>query len=303
VLGTTIRLWLRRSAQGGRRTLALVTVLVVAAGLLAAFLVSGKSAPSGPAGQGTQTGSGGSAVNAATETRNTAARWIAGQVNRAADVACDPAMCAVLQVDGFPAANLVTVRPASSDPLGADLVVATPVLRSQFGARLASVYAPQAIATFGTGAGRIDIRVMLPSGASGSAARLAQKQQAAKRSGAQLLANQQIQVSGQARTALTDGQVDTRLMAILAVLSHRSTIDILDFGDANPGASAAVPLRSADLAAADPTRGSTSHAYRNALLTFLRAQTQAEYRVTSVTVLTTRAGVRVIRIEFAAPSP
>ncbi len=53
---------------------------------------------------------------------------------------------------------------SASDPLGSDLVVATPALRSQFGARLASVYAPVVIASFGSGAARIDIRAVAADG-------------------------------------------------------------------------------------------------------------------------------------------
>lgn len=253
------------------------------------------AAPSSPAGT--------AAVSGAAAVRQAAARWVTSQVNRAAIVACDPAMCALLHSSGFPAANLVPVLPDTTDPLGADLVMATAVVRNQFGHRLYRVYAPLAIARFGTGNRRIDVRQILPAGSSGARAQLAAKLREARQSGRELLANRRIQVSGQARAVLSLGHVDERLMATLAALATQDPIDVLGFGDANPGASAWVPLRSADLAAADPDHGRSSRAYRHALISFLRAQQAALYRATSITVLTTQAGNRVIRIAFAAPSP
>ncbi|HEV8221237.1 MAG TPA: hypothetical protein VGQ05_13285 [Streptosporangiaceae bacterium] len=243
------------------------------------------------------------AVAAAAAVRQSAARWVTRQVNRAAIVACDPAMCSLLHNSGFPAANLVPVLPDTTDPLGADLVMATAVVRNQFGRRLTRVYAPLAIARFGTGNSRIDVRQILPAGPSGARARLAKKLREARQSGRELLANSRIEVSGEARTVLGLGHVDERLMATLAVLATEEPIDVLGFGDANPGAGAWVPLRSADLIAADPDHGRNIRAYRHVLISFLRAQRVALYRATSITVLTTHSGHRVIRIAFAAPSP
>lgn len=243
------------------------------------------------------------AVAAAAAVRQSAARWVTRQVNRAAIVACDPAMCSLLHNSGFPAANLVPVLPDTTDPLGADLVMATAVVRNQFGRRLTRVYAPLAIARFGTGNSRIDVRQILPAGPSGARARLAKKLREARQSGRELLANSRIEVSGEARTVLGLGHVDERLMATLAVLATEEPIDVLGFGDANPGAGAWVPLRSADLIATDPDQGRNIRAYRHVLISFLRAQRVALYRATSITVLTTHSGHRVIRIAFAAPSP
>jgi hypothetical protein len=181
--------------------------------------------------------------------------------------------------------------------------MATAVVRNQFGHRLNRVYAPLAIARFGTGNSRIDVRQVLPAGSSGASAGLAAKLREARQSGRQLLANRQIQTSGQARTILSQGHVDERLLATLAALASQQPIDVLGFGDANPGAGKWVPLRSVDLAAADPTHGMSNRAYRRALTSFLRAQRAALYRATSVTLLTTQSGNRVLRIAFAAPSP
>jgi hypothetical protein len=102
---------------------------------------------------------------------------------------------------------------------------------------------------------------------------------------------------------LSSGHVDERLMATLAALATEEPIDVLGFGDANPGAGAWVPLRSVDLVATDPDHRRNVRDYRHALISFLRAQDAALYRATSITVLTTQSGSRVIRIAFAAPSP
>jgi hypothetical protein len=246
---------------------------------------------------------GAAAVSAAASVRQAAARWVTRQVNRAAIVACDPAMCSLLHNSGFPAANLVPVLPDTTDPLGADLVMATAVVRNQFGSRLTQVYAPLAIARFGIGNLRIDVRQVLAAGSAGARAQLAAKLRQARQSGRQLLANSRIKVSGQARTVLSKGHVDERLMATLAALATEEPIDVLGFGDANPGASAWVPLRSVDLVATDPDHRRNVRAYRHALISFLRAQDAALYRATSITGLTTQSGNRVIRIAFAAPSP
>ena len=306
-----MRLWAHRRGRRWRATVVAALVLVVATAGVAAGTVwitsrhhataspssstSPASAHSPPPGTG--------AVSAAAAVRQAAASWVTKQVNRAAIVACDPAMCSLLHNSGFPAANLVPVLPSTIDPLGADLVMATAVVRNQFGRRLTQVYAPLAIARFGTGNLRIDVRQILPKGSSGARTQLAAKLRAARQSGLELLANSRIGVSGPARTVLSKGHVDERLMATLAALATEEPIKVLGFGDANPGAGAWVPLRSVDLVATDPDQGRNVRAYRHTLISFLRAQDAALYRATSITVLTTQSGNRVIRIAFAAPSP
>jgi len=311
VLASTMRLWAQRRGRRWRATVVAALVLVVAtAGVTAGTVwmtsrhraTASPASSTGPAKTHSAPPAAG-AVSAAAAVRLAAARWVTKQVNRAAIVACDPAMCALLHNSGFPAANLVPVLPDTTDPLGADLVMATAVVRNQFGRRLTRVYAPLAIARFGTGNLRIDVRQVLPAGSSGARAQLAAKLRAARQSGRELLANSRIQVSGQARSVLGNGHVDERLMATLAALANEEPIDVLGFGDANPGASAWVPLRSVDLVAADPDKGRSVRAYRHALISFLRAQDAALYRATSISVLTTESGNRVIRIAFAAPSP
>ena len=87
------------------------------------------------------------------------------QVSRSSVVACDPVMCSALQAQGLPAASLIELSPTADGPLGSAVVVATAAVRSQFGARLTTVYAPTVLAAFGTGTARIEVRVTAPDGA------------------------------------------------------------------------------------------------------------------------------------------
>jgi hypothetical protein len=277
--------------------IAAVLTVAVAAGLA---LVASGHGQHNSAGSQPPADSGAAAVTSAVAVRSQTAEWVAHQVNRNATIACDPVMCAALHARGFPAANLVPILPTKPDPLGAEMVVATAAVRSQFGARLARVYAPQVIASFGSGQARIEIRTIPPEGAAAFRSQLGANERAARKQGSQLLRNKQIVVSAQARSALAKGRIDSRLLATLAALSARHSVRILAFGDANPGAGPAIPLRSADLATADGTAGLSPAAYRRWLVSFLRAQ-RAEYRASSITVRQAPGGT-IVRVEFAAPS-
>jgi hypothetical protein len=311
VIAATIRLWFERHHRARRRKgdlLALAAVLafgimaVVATEVMVQRGTPSVAAPSrkvpahsdaahsGPA----QPASGAAAeasLQAAAATRRQAAAWIAGQVAADAIVACDPAMCAALESSGLPASRLLMLGPSSADPLGSDVVVATPAVRNEFGARLASVYAPLVIASFGSGAGRIDIRAVAPDGAAAYESSLAADRSARVTAGKQLLRNRDISVSASARVALTAGEVDPRLLVMLAALAAQQPVRIVAFGDPSPGASPAVPLRGADIR---PARAS---ARPQALLSFLDAQ-QPPYRPAQISV-----GSSALTVEYAAPSP
>ncbi|HEY6500169.1 MAG TPA: ATP-binding protein [Streptosporangiaceae bacterium] len=225
--------------------------------------------------------------------RDQAATWVAGQVSRAAIVSCDPAMCTALQTHGVPAGDLLVLRSAASDPLGSDVVLATPAIRAQFGARLASVYAPQVIASFGTGAQQIEVRSVAPDGARAFTAALAADQAARQTAGRQLLRNSRLTIAGPARTALRAGQVDDRLLVTLAALAAGQSLHIVSFGGNGPGAGAGTPLRTVQLTAAPAALGP--------MLTFVRAQ-RSPYLAAHAAIIRP-AGGPVLTIEFAAPSP
>jgi hypothetical protein len=204
------------------------------------------------------------ALQAQAVLRGQAAAWVTQQVSPAAVVSCDPAMCSALQAAGLPGSQLLVLALADADPLGSDVVVATSAVRSQFGARLISVYAPEVIASFGSGALRIDIRAIAPDGAAAFESALAAESAARITAGKQLLRNKAIHASKAATAALDRGDVDPRLLVTLAGLAAQQRVSIVAFGDPSPGAPD-VPLRSAEISAA-------SRAKLRAMLSFLRAQ-------------------------------
>ena len=171
--------------------------------------------------------------------REQAAAWVASQVSGDVIVACDPAMCSALLARGVLAGNVLILRSAASDPLGSDIVLATAAVRSQFGGRLASVYAPSVIASFGSGALRIDVRAVAPDGAAAFRTELAADMAARRAAGRQLLGNSQISASAAARAALASGQPDARLLITLAAMAAAGPVRIESFGDSGPGAARA----------------------------------------------------------------
>lgn len=303
VLATTVRLWTRRRLANPRWRAAFALVLaLIVIGAVAIPLALSKGSPGGqPASRvGSQASGGSAGPLGAAAARQQAAVWVARQVNGDAIVACDPAMCGALQRAGVPAGRLLALGPGQGDPLGSDILVATAAVRSQFGSRLAGVYAPAVIAAFGTGTARIEVRVEAPDGAAAYRTGLTADVAARKAAGVQMLHNGAIEASPTARRQLVSGQVDSRLLETLVTLSHAYRIDIISFG-AGPasGVTPGVPLRFAEIAGV--ARGGHRPASLHALRAFLGAQ-QPPYRPSGVT--TERIASRsVLRVEYPAPSP
>jgi tetratricopeptide (TPR) repeat protein len=256
------------------------------------------------------------AMTAAAAVRQEAAAWVGSQVSRSAIVACDPAMCSVLQAQGVPAGDLLGLGPAEPDPLGSDVVVATTAVRSEFGQRLGQVYAPVVLARFGSGSARVAIRVIAPDGAAAYRRALAADLAARRRAGAQLLGNPRLSVSAPARRQLADGMVDSRLLTTLAALTGQAPVRVISFDEPAPGASVGVPLRSAKIcdpatagapggigpAVGGRTTRASSAAYVRSVLGFLRAQ-RAPYLATVIRAIRLPRGQAAVRIGFASPSP
>jgi hypothetical protein len=293
-----VRLWVERRRTRFRVAAAIVVALVVfaAGGLTVALLRKGNAAS--PAGGRPSPAANLGAVNAAAAARQDAAAWVAAQVSHSAVVSCDPAMCAALQAKGFPAGDLMTLGPGTSDPLGSAVIVATAAVRSLFGSRLTSVYAPTVIASFGSGAAQIDIRVYAAGGASSYLPALKADEQSRITVGRQLLRNPRVSAAPAAAQQLVTGQVDSRLLITIATLSGQGPVSIAAFGDSGPGASPGAPLREAELA----TPAKAKSGYLASIITLLRAQ-QQPYLANSVTLVHLTNGQQVVRIVFAAPSP
>jgi tetratricopeptide (TPR) repeat protein len=239
--------------------------------------------------------------------RHQAASWIARQLSRGAIVSCDPAMCAALRAQGLPAGDLVTLGPAAEDPLGSDVVVATAAVRSQFGGRLAGVYAPEVAAAFGAGSTRIQVRVVAPDGAIAYRNAMRADLLARKAAGAQLLRNKEISVTLAARKQLLAGQVDARMLTTLAALAAQQPVRVVGFADSGPGASAGTPLRSAEIAAFRTAGSPAAAGWGNAkflrsALAFLRAQ-RPPYLAANLRSARIGAGQVAVRIQFTGPSP
>jgi hypothetical protein len=233
------------------------------------------------------------ALAAATASRQQAAAWIAAQAGRSIIVSCDPLMCAALQQRGFPAANLSPLGAGTTDPLGSGLVVSTAAVRAELGSRLASVYAPVVLASFGTGAAEVQVRAIAVGGAAAYMAAENADLHAREAAGQQLVHNSNLYGPPAARAQLASGRVDSRLLITLAALTHRYAVHVRGFGDSGPGAAAMAPLRSMTITV-------PGSAYLSQVRAFLRAQRAPLLALTTVS----RAGkVTVLTIEFTAPSP
>jgi hypothetical protein len=317
VIATTIRLWWQRHVreptvpQAKRRRryrrvgLIALIVALVAVSATAIQLARARSAADAPSSRhghgdsahgtahGTAPMQGTPALAAAVANRQQAAAWVAAQVGHNVIVSCDPLMCAALTQHGFPAADLASLGPGAVDPLGSSIVVSTTAVRSELGTRLASVYAPTVIASFGIGESQVQVRVTAPDGAAAYLAAERADVHTRAVAGRQLLGNKNVRLPAAARSQLAAGMVDIRLLITLVALAHRYPVVIRSFGDAGPGAAPGAPLRSMDIAAAGGR-------YLGRLQAFLRAQRAPLLALTSVH----GAGKStVLTIEFTAPSP
>jgi hypothetical protein len=304
VVVTTVRLWLERHTDRSRRStarhrrgaLVLCAVAAMALGALVtlAFTNQGqqasKTAATRPASPAPVTPA---ALQVAAANRGQAAAWIAQQVLPSVLIGCDPLMCQALEAAGVSASRLSVVPPSAPDPLGVEVIVATQALRSQFGPRLATVYAPLVLASFGSGTQQIDVRYLAPGGTAAFEASLASARNARVEAGQQLLSNKHVQASAQARAALLAGDVDPRLLVTLGLLVHEMPIRLVAFDDASPGAGPDVPLRGAELSA--PAAAGLS-----AMLAFLAQQTTyqpSQYHEARI------ASGQVVTVQYDAPGP
>jgi hypothetical protein len=320
VLADTIRLWARKRFWPATtrwrviRTLILAAVLFCAGGVIVVLgrgtiagegaADSAQSAGMGRAGTGAAKGGqppGGAAIAAAAAARTAAAAWMARQVAPGAIIACDPQMCAVLQSNGISADRLLLLGAGNAGPLGSDVIVSTAAVRAELGSRLTSVYAPVALATFGSGSAQVAVRAVAADGAA-AYLRSLQADVAARRAvGALLLRNSDLRVSPAGRRQLAAGQVDTRLLSVIGALATPYHVDIAGFGAPAAGASPGVPLRWADMSPAPAGRGRQA-APLNSLKGFLLAQ-QAPFRPADVTTVRLAGGLTVLHVEFTVPSP
>jgi hypothetical protein len=322
VLATTVKLWAARRRKRLRRSRRawLIAICVLAVGAVAAITVSqitgtssGQAArvpASGRAGQsaaprGGSARSSGAAAAAraravaaraqAAAVRAQAATWIAGQVDGDETIACDPSMCTALSAHGVAASRLVSLPPSASGAPGADIVAASGSTHAWL-----SAAAPTLLASVGSGASLIEVRAVYPGGAAAYQAALRSDLAARRSAGTQLMHSRRIEVGAQGAGQLAAGEVDTRLLATLAVLAAQHSWRVIAFGAASPGVPLTeAPYRQIIIAATDGGRGTAD---LTAALALLRAQ-YGLYQPAQVTTVRLAGGQPGLRIDFAAPSP
>jgi hypothetical protein len=248
---------------------------------------------------GTRAGSPPSAAPARHEAaiRGQAAAWVAQQVSRGVTVSCDRVMCTALEARGLPARDLLVLGSLSRDPRSSAVVVETGAVRALFGTSLDRAWAPAVLASFGSGSAGITVRVVASHGAVAYQTALAGDTAAAKAAGARLLADRRISVQTSARSQLTGGLVDLRLLSALTALSRHLRVSVMGFGNVGPGVSAGVPLRYADLSPVSPQAG-----YARSVRSALSGLGTSIGPVRTVPVVLPD-GQAVLRVEFTAPSP
>jgi hypothetical protein len=311
VLATTIRLWWQRRGRGGRSLITAVAVLIVllAAGTITVALTSGTGTGAGQAAATTPASSRPShgpalspaEAQAAATARAAAASWVAQQITPGTIVACDAQMCTDLEQAGLPAGQLLYLGVGTASPVESGVLVATATVRQEYGARLASVYAPSVLASFGTGAAQVTIRVVAPGGAAAYAAGLRADLAARVSAGRQLLHNPRLHPSAAARQVLAAGQADNRLLADFTALAAGHPLRVIRFGIAPDGLSPGQPVRTADIAPAG--FGTVARPDNLRLLARLLLAEPARYRPASLTRLRLAGGAVVLRLTFQAPSP
>jgi len=303
VLATTISLWTgRRVARLRHPRMALflaICVVVAAAAVVSVVQFTGTSPRTASPARPHQVRPVW-AAGAAGAVRGQAAAWVAGQVSSAEMVGCDPLMCTALRAHGVAASRLVPVGTGASGAAGG-VLVASMVSDDQQGA-------PVLLASFGSGGNVVEVRVAAPGGIA-AYQRAVQADQAARRSaGTQLLHSRRIQVGGQAAGQLTAGEVDTRLLIMLAMLASQHPWQVVGFGGASPGVPLAqAPFRQVTITGPDAGALASS-------LALVRAQ-RPPYQPAQAAIVRLPAGQAAprnqlalrsqlaLRIDFAAPSP
>jgi hypothetical protein len=220
-----------------------------------------------------------------------AATWIAAQVGGGAVIACDPRLCSLLQQHGVAAGRLVSLGSATgsgsaTSGYGAGVLVVSPSADGQ--AAAAAQCGAALIASFGTGAQRVEVCAAEPGGAATYQSDLAADLAARRMAGAQLTRNPHIRFTGADTAELRSGHVDARLLATLAALSSQYSFQVGPFGDSAPGGP--VVYRSATITG-------ISHGLTDALA-MIRAQSPPY-----VPARAAAAGADGLSIEFAVPSP
>ena len=281
-----------------RAPLILALALVAVAVLWFTGVLPGAASPAGRVSSRGNSPAGGTGTNgtsspaAAASARSQAAAWIVGQVSGNTIIACYPDMCAALEAQGVTAGRLMPLQTGAASPLAASVLVTSPSVRSP----VADEYAPALIASFGSGAARIEVRAAEPGGTAAYQAALRADLAARRSAGSQLLGNRRIQFTARDAGQLRAGEVDSRLLATFATLASQHSFRVSTFGDTSPGAQ--VLFREVTITSG----GGNGSAALATALAIVRAQAPP-YLPARAAIVKSAGGQDVLSIEFAAPSP
>jgi hypothetical protein len=285
---------------------AVVTALVAASVVVSHDLADRQQRPAQLAGQPqrpAQQRQRGGPQNPPASITDQAAAWVAAQVSPNAVVSCDLATCQALDAAGVATSRLLILRPGgAAQALTSTVIVQTAAVRGDVGARFGARYAPVVLASFGSGAGQIEVRAVERTGAAAYRSKLADDLEARQLATTELLRDSRISVSAAARRQLQAWRVDERLLIMISFLSTLDRVAVVAFGDSGPGAGASGPLRWAELAI-DTKSG------RPATLAELRRvlsdanQSLAPYRATLAKIIAIPGGREVLCVQYAAPTP
>jgi hypothetical protein len=227
-----------------------------------------------------------------------AVTWISQQMATGALVACDNQTCAALTANGFSTAQQVAIQSNPGSLVSANVVVVDPAVRSYLATNpgLGTYVAPTVLASFG----EVTIQAVDSDGGAAYQSALSQDVQARIGMGEQLINSGFISFSATAESEIQAGEVDSRLLLVLAAISNQEPIDVLAFGDSGPGASQGVPFRGVELAEFDPNAGVSRSAYLQVIQQVLNAQSSfPPYQKAGPVMLST--GQTVVQIEYGLP--
>jgi hypothetical protein len=312
VIGTTLSLWVRRRVlhvpdtgkigRGRATALAAVVAVIVVAIVAGAVALTGQPTShhvatprvTKPALTPAQKKAQAAAARAVAANTTAAATWIAGQVSEQAVIGCDAATCAAIEQAGSANGGQVVLQPGVSLPAAGAVVVATPMVRAQYGAQLAAT-APEIIAAFGTGPQAVQIRVVVPGGQAAYSQAASSAIAARRSAGLKLIGSHKVHVYPAPRLALTDGLVDLRLVSVLQRLAARYPVDIYSFGDGGSVVGGSAPYRQAEIIGLASKRVATAIARQ---LTALPDSSRP-----ALAVIHGPGGNYGLTLRFKAPSP
>lgn len=152
--------------------------------------------------------------------------WVTANVAANTPLCANRALAAQLGEAGFTAVS--SCRPDGR--WGANrFVVSTPDLRAAIARSPAGAVGQRAslpVAVFGTGAARVDVRMVVPGAQAALSARITRDNHERALAAAALLHNPRVTATAGARTALHRGQLDMRAATLLALLAARTPVPV-----------------------------------------------------------------------------